>query len=106
MSDPIVIATRESRLALWQAEHVRALLARRLGRQAELLGMTEVPCLRLETMTPDEKRAYVIADNKLALNAIAAVHAHEAHFVAARGRNLDASRQRTSQNPCQHHGFE
>ena len=40
MSDTIVIATRESRLALWQAEHVRALLADRLGRRAELLGMT------------------------------------------------------------------
>ena len=36
----IVIATRESRLALWQAEHVRALLARRLGLPASLLGMT------------------------------------------------------------------
>lgn len=40
MSETIVIATRESRLALWQAEHVRALLADRLGRRAELLGMT------------------------------------------------------------------
>jgi hydroxymethylbilane synthase len=36
----IVIATRESRLALWQAEYVRALLLRRLGLHAELLGMT------------------------------------------------------------------
>jgi len=36
---------------------------------ARLLGMPEVPCLRIETMTPEEKRAYVIADNKLALNA-------------------------------------
>ena len=36
----IVIATRESRLALWQAEHVRALLASRLGVPASLLGMT------------------------------------------------------------------
>jgi DNA modification methylase len=36
---------------------------------AQTLGMTEVPCLRIETMTPDEKRAYVLADNKLALNA-------------------------------------
>ena len=29
--EPIVIATRESRLALWQAEHVQALLADRLS---------------------------------------------------------------------------
>ncbi len=36
---------------------------------AKLLGMSQVPCLRIEHMTPDEKRAYVLADNKLALNA-------------------------------------
>lgn len=36
---------------------------------ARHLGMTEVPCLRIETMSAEEKRAYVIADNKLALNA-------------------------------------
>ncbi|MFM7025729.1 MAG: hydroxymethylbilane synthase [Limnohabitans sp.] len=35
----IVIATRESRLALWQAEHVKALLQAR-GAQVTLLGMT------------------------------------------------------------------
>lgn len=35
----IVIATRESRLALWQAEHVRALLTQR-GHSVSLLGMT------------------------------------------------------------------
>lgn len=35
----IVIATRESRLALWQAEHVKALLEQR-GCQVSLLGMT------------------------------------------------------------------
>ncbi len=34
------IATRESRLALWQAEHVRDLLASRFGITVELLGMT------------------------------------------------------------------
>lgn len=36
---------------------------------AKLLGMREVPCLRFEHMTEAEKRAYVLADNKLALNA-------------------------------------
>ncbi|MCW5656723.1 MAG: hydroxymethylbilane synthase [Burkholderiaceae bacterium] len=35
-----IIATRESRLALWQAEHVRALLRTQCGLQASLLGMT------------------------------------------------------------------
>ena len=33
------------------------------------IGMGEVPCIRIEYMTEAEKRAYVIADNKLALNA-------------------------------------
>ena len=36
---------------------------------AKLIGMSHVPCVRLEHMTPDQKRAYVLADNKLALNA-------------------------------------
>ncbi|MGM9513885.1 hydroxymethylbilane synthase [Roseateles sp. DB2] len=40
MMEKIVIATRESRLALWQAEHVKALLEQRLGAAVELLGMT------------------------------------------------------------------
>ena len=35
----IVIATRESRLAMWQAEHVKALLQEQ-GHTVELLGMT------------------------------------------------------------------
>src|SRR5450830_2042642 len=35
----LTIATRESRLALWQAEHVQALLTQR-GHQVGLLGMT------------------------------------------------------------------
>jgi DNA modification methylase len=36
---------------------------------AKVLRMDRVPCLRIENMTPAQKRAYVIADNKLALNA-------------------------------------
>ena len=40
MQKPTVIATRESRLALWQAEHVRDLLLSRFGAPVELLGMT------------------------------------------------------------------
>lgn len=36
---------------------------------AKLIGMQTVPCLRLDHMTEAEKRAYVLADNKLALNA-------------------------------------
>jgi hydroxymethylbilane synthase len=40
MPETVVIATRESRLALWQAEHVQALLRTRFGLPVELLGMT------------------------------------------------------------------
>jgi hydroxymethylbilane synthase len=36
----VIIATRESRLALWQAEHVRDRLSAELGLPAQLLGMT------------------------------------------------------------------
>jgi len=44
------------------AGHGRVLAARKLGLPA-------VPCIRLGHLTPAQKRAYVIADNKLALNA-------------------------------------
>jgi DNA modification methylase len=44
------------------AGHGRIMAARKLGIQ-------EVPCIRLEHLTENQKRAYVIADNKLALNA-------------------------------------
>ena len=33
------------------------------------LGLTKVPCIRLAHLTDTQKRAYIIADNKLALNA-------------------------------------
>ena len=36
---------------------------------ARELGMTTAPCLRVEHLSAAEKRAYVLADNKLALNA-------------------------------------
>ena len=36
---------------------------------AKLSGMGQVPCVQLDHMTSEEKRAYVLADNKLALNA-------------------------------------
>jgi len=44
------------------AGHGRVLGARKLG-------MDSVPCVRLEHLTETQKRAYIIADNKLALNA-------------------------------------
>ena len=48
----------------------RAILAghgRKLA--AEKLGITEVPCLVIDYLSDAQRRAYVIADNKLALNA-------------------------------------
>lgn len=36
---------------------------------AKLIGLAEAPCVRLSSMSAEQKRAYVIADNKLALNA-------------------------------------
>lgn len=44
------------------AGHGRIMAARKLGMEA-------VPCLRLAHLSEAQKRAYVIADNKLALNA-------------------------------------
>jgi DNA modification methylase len=44
------------------AGHGRALAAKKIG-------MAEVPCIRLGHLSDAQKRAYVIADNKLALNA-------------------------------------
>jgi ParB family chromosome partitioning protein len=44
------------------AGHGRVLAARKLG-------MDDVPCIRLAHLDETQKRAYIIADNKLALNA-------------------------------------
>jgi len=44
------------------AGHGRVMAARKLG-------LADVPCIRLAHLTEAQKRAYVIADNKLALNA-------------------------------------
>src|SRR3990172_7506796 len=38
-------------------------------RAAKQLGMTEAPAIRLDHLTPTQRRAYIIADNKLAENA-------------------------------------
>lgn len=36
---------------------------------AKHLGLETVPCVRLSHLSPDQRRAYILADNKLALNA-------------------------------------
>src|SRR5262245_45103881 len=38
-------------------------------RAAQQLNLADIPCLRFSTLSRPEKRAYVLADNKLALNA-------------------------------------
>jgi|688.fasta_scaffold138814_1 ParB-like chromosome segregation protein Spo0J len=35
---------------------------------AQKLGLEEVPCIRLDHLTETQRKAYIIADNKLALN--------------------------------------
>ncbi len=57
-TNPILIADDDTIVA----GHGRAVAA-------QSLGMTHVPTLRLSHLTEAERRAYVIADNKLALNA-------------------------------------
>lgn len=57
-TNPVLIDANGSIIA----GHGRVLAARKLG-------LGEVPCIRLGHMTETQQRAYVIADNKLALNA-------------------------------------
>lgn len=57
-TNPVLIADDDTIIA----GHGRILAARQLG-------LDRVPCLRLSHMTDAQRRAYVIADNKLALNA-------------------------------------
>ena len=44
------------------AGHGRLMAARKLG-------MSKVPCIEVKNLTPAQVKAYIIADNKLALNA-------------------------------------
>lgn len=57
-TNPVLVAKDETIIA----GHGRVLAAR-------VLEMDFVPCIRLDHLTPAQVRAYVIADNKLALNA-------------------------------------
>tara|TARA_R100000773_G_scaffold42434_1_gene39684 strand:+ start:1081 stop:2271 length:1191 start_codon:yes stop_codon:yes gene_type:complete len=57
-NNPILIDKKNTIIA----GHGRLLAARKLG-------LPEVPCVRLEHLTETQKKAYIIADNKLALNA-------------------------------------
>ena len=57
-TNPILIDEKNSVIA----GHGRLLAAKKLG-------LTEVPCIILSGLTKAQKKAYVIADNKIALNA-------------------------------------
>ena len=61
------------------AGHGRVLAARKLG-------MADVPCIRLGHLTETQQRAYVIADNKLALNA-----GWDAQMLALEIKDLEAA---------------
>ena len=52
---------------------------------AELLGMGTVPCITLESLSAKQKRAYVIADNKIALGS-----SWDAELLAIEFKELEA----------------
>jgi ParB-like chromosome segregation protein Spo0J len=61
-------------------------------RAACVLGLTEVPCHRLDHLNETEKRAYVIADNKLALNSTwTGSVSHRRSAISARKSRLSLS---------------
>ncbi len=56
-TNPVLIDSEDGIIA----GHGRVMAARKLG-------LADVPCIRLGHLTETQKRAYIIADNKLALN--------------------------------------
>lgn len=66
---------------LWKENVIIAGHGRVMG--ARKCGMTKVPVIRLEYLSDEERRAYIIADNKLALNA-----GWDNEILAAELRNL------------------
>ena len=57
-TNPVLIDAQDGIIA----GHGRVMAARKLG-------LADVPCIRLAHLTDTQRRAYIIADNKLALNA-------------------------------------
>lgn len=51
------------------SDHAEIIAGHGRAEAAKLLGMSTVPTIALSHLTEDERRAYVLADNKLALNA-------------------------------------
>ncbi len=56
---------------------------------AKVLGLDSVPCIRLSHLTPTQIKAYVIADNKLAMNAGWDSDALKIEFVDLKGVDFD-----------------
>lgn len=78
-TNPVLIDARGTIVA----GHGRVMAARKLG-------METVPCIRLGHLTPAQVRAYVIADNKLALNAGWDEEMLEAEITALLSEDYDA----------------
>ena len=57
-NNPVLIAEDDTIIA----GHGRVMAARKLN-------LSEVPCIRLNHLTPTQRKAYILADNKLALSA-------------------------------------
>lgn len=58
---------------------------------AKKMGLSHVPCIRLSNLSPSQKKAYIIADNKLALNAGWDDEALKIEIVALKEENFDLS---------------
>jgi DNA modification methylase len=56
---------------------------------AKLVGLAEIPVIRLSHLSPLQRRAYVIADNKLALNAAWNIEVLAEELVALEALNFD-----------------
>src|SRR6202451_3778766 len=79
-NNPILVDSKAGIIA----GHGRLLAARKLG-------LTEVPVIVLDHLTEAQKRAYIIADNQLALNAGWDEDLLRAELAALREENFDLS---------------
>src|SRR5580692_4472028 len=79
-NNPILVDTKAGIIA----GHGRLLAARKLG-------LTEVPVIVLDHLTDAQKRAYIIADNQLALNAGWNEDLLRAELIALQDESFDVS---------------
>src|ERR1700734_2131022 len=79
-NNPILVDTKAGIIA----GHGRLLAARKLG-------LTEVPVIVLDHLSEAQKRAYIIADNQLALNAGWDEDLLRAELAALQGEDFDVS---------------